>query len=145
MTKTELHKLLTQIAEKWEYTLDTIGDDYFRMDVAIKIDDEKWRHQFVNIWLKTEGEETYIYLNSRVGKYYNTTDHYMLLVQSGFCKYSSVTILPDKINNKECESICVSASPHTSIITQELLDTIIYDVGSNADYLESKIYGKDRN
>lgn len=145
MTKGELQVLLQGISDKWKYKLEEINDDKFRLDVAIKMKDDTWRYQYVYVWIKLQGKESYIYMNSRVGLYDRRVDLYNLIIESGFCKYSTVTILPDKIDGRDCESICVSASPQAKLISQDLLDNIIYDVAFNADYLEKKIFNEDKN
>ena len=145
MTKEELNGMLTAISEKWKYKLEEIGNDTFRMDVAIKMKDDSWRYQYVYVWLRMQGEEQFVYMNSRIGQYDQRLDMYKLLIESGFCRYSAVTILPDTKDGRNVETVCVSASPHSKVITQDLLDLILYDVAFNADYLEKMIFGGDNH
>jgi len=145
MTKEELHGMLNAICEKWKYKIEEIANDTFRLDVAIKMKDDTWRYQYVYAWLRMQGEEQFVYMNSRVGQYDQRLDLYKLLIESGFCRYSAVTILPDTKDGRNVESLCVSASPHSKIVNQEKLDLPIYDVAFDADYLEQMIYVGDNH
>ncbi len=145
MTHNDLKTLVQSIADKWKYKLEELEGEKLRLDVAIKMKDDTWRYQFVYLWIKVQGDHSYVYMNSRVGQYDRRVDLYKLLVESGYGRYCAVTILPDKLDGRDVESICVSACPHAKVVNEELLDQIIYDVAFNADYLEKMLFGEDKH
>lgn len=145
MTKKELHRMLTFICDKWKYKLDQVEGDKFRVDVAIKMKDDSWRYQFVYVWIKETEKDSFVFLNSRVCVMSDLVDCNKMLHEAGYCRYASVNILPDTINGVECESLCVSATPHSKVVTSDLLDLMIYDIAFNADYLEKLVTGEDKH
>lgn len=143
----DLQSTLQQIATRYNYKLDEINPGTFRMDVAIPMKDGNFRYQFVYIWKITEpsGRER-VYMNSRCGTYTPTLNLYNILKESAYCNYSTVTVTTDKTaDGTPCETIVTQAVPAAAMTTPELLNDIIYEVAVNADIIEEKFFGGDKN
>lgn len=143
----ELQPTLQQIASRYNYKLDEITPGTFRMDVAIPVKDKPARYQFVYIWIIKEasGRER-IYMNSRCGMFTPQLNLYNILKESAYGNYTTVTITTDKTaDGTPCETVITQAVPALAMTTPELLNEIIYEVAVNADILEEKFFGGDKN
>lgn len=142
----DLKSTLQQISQKWNYKLDEISPNVFRMDVALKLKDGSFRYQFVYLWLDKgqDGRKDRFYMNSRCGKYHMGINHYNVMKEAGWCSYSSVTITNDKDKDgNPCETIIVQAAPYAEHTTVEMLNDVIFEVANNADIIEEKYFGGD--
>jgi hypothetical protein len=144
-----LKQSLDAISAKWKYKLDELSTPgVYRMDVAIKVGEEKWRYQFVYIW---ESKERYfgkpaIYMNSRCGEASQRLNYYNILKEAGFGNLTSITVTTDKrADGSDCETIVCQAGLPVDFITEELLSNTIYEVANNADIIEEKYFGGDGN
>lgn len=144
----DLKTVLTNISTKWNYKLDELENNVFRMDVAIKQADEKWRYQFVYIW-RIPGrhyKKDVIYLNSRCGEYNPNLNHYKLLKEGGYGTFAQVTVTTDKrTDGSPCETVIVQAVQPEELTNEAILNEVIYDVAYNADYIEKEYFGGDTN
>lgn len=143
----ELQATLQQIASRYNYKLEETSPGVFRMDIAIPIKDGKFRYQFVYVWIIKEasGRER-IYMNSRCGTYTPQLNLYNILKESAYGNYSTVTITTDKTaDGTPCETVITQAVPALAMTTPELLNEIIYEVAVNADIIEEKFFGGDKN
>lgn len=144
----DLRQALQSISAKWKYKLDEISPNVFRMDVAIKVGDDKWRYQYVYLW---EVKDRYfgqpaIYMNSRCGVVSPNINFYNILKECAFGNISALTIAKDKkTDGSECETIICQAGLPTEFITETMLDKTIYEVANNADIIEEKYFGGDGN
>lgn len=144
----DLKQALNNISAKWKYKLDEISPNVYRMDVAIKIGDDKWRYQFVYIW---ESEKRYfgqpvVYMNSRCGMVSPSINFYTILKEAGYCNLSNLTVTTDKTaDGKDCETIICQAGLPLEFINEVMLDKTIYEVANNADIIEEKYFGGDGN
>lgn len=143
----ELSNALHQISTRWNYKLDELTPGVFRLDVALKLKDDSFRYQFVYIWVeKSPNGRDKFYMNSRVGMYTQNLNHYNLLKEAGYCNYTTVTITSDKTaDGTPCETVIVQAAPYADFTSLELLNDIIFEVANNADILEEKFFGGDKN
>ncbi|MCD6069227.1 MAG: hypothetical protein K0S33_4053 [Bacteroidetes bacterium] len=144
-----LKQSLDAISAKWKYKLEELSTPgIYRMDVAIKIGDDKWRYQFVYIW---ESKERYygqpaIYLNSRCGEISAKLNLYNILKESAYGNLSSLTITTDKrADGSDCETIICQAALPVEFITEDMLSKTIFEVANNADIVEEKYFGGDGN
>ncbi len=145
----DLRSALLNISRRWNYKMDEVSPEVWRMDVAIPLKDGKFRYQFVYIW-QAKGrwfnQKDCIYINSRCGTYTQALNHYNLLKEGGYGFYTSVTVTNDKDKEgRPCESLVVQASPVLEWTTPELLNEIIYEVAYNADIIEERYFGGDNN
>lgn len=143
----ELQSTLQQIATRYKYKLDEIKPGTFRMDVAIPVKDKNTRFQLVYIWIIKEpsGRER-IYMNSRCGTYTQQINLYNILKESAYCNYCTITVTTDTTaDGTPCETIVAQAVPALAMTTPELLNEIIYEVAVNADIIEEKFFGGDKN
>ncbi|MBK6836341.1 MAG: hypothetical protein IPG89_19595 [Bacteroidetes bacterium] len=144
----DLKKTLDAISAKWKYKLDELSPGVYRMDVALKIDEDNWRYQFVNISQVADryfGEPA-VLLTSRCGEYSTKVDLYLLLKEAGLNSQSTFTVIPDKRENgSPCEAIICQAAIPVECITEALLDKTLYEVAFNADLVEEKYFGGDGN
>lgn len=145
----DLRSALLNISRRWNYKLDEIEPDVWRMDVAIPLKDGKFRYQFVYLWIAKArwfGQKDAIYINSRCGTFTPALNQYNLLKEGGYGFYTTVTLTSDK--DKEgnpCETVIVQASPVMEWTTPELLNEIIYEVAYNADIIEERYFGGDNH
>ncbi len=143
----ELQATLQQIATRYNYKLDEIKPGTFRMDIAVPLKDGKFRYQFVYIWKIQEpsGRER-IYMNSRCGIYTPQLNLYNIMKEAAYGNYCTVTITTDQnADGVPCETIITQAVPALAMTTPELLNEIIYEVAVNADIIEEKFFGGDKN
>ncbi len=143
----DLQATLQQIASRYKYKLDEINPGTYRMDVAIPVKDKDTRFQLVYIWKITEasGRER-IYMNSRCGIYTPQVNLYNILKESAYCNYCTITITTDKTaDGTPCETIVAQAVPALAMTTPEFLNELIYEVAVNADIIEEKFFGGDKN
>lgn len=85
-------------------------------------------------------------MNSRVGTYTPSVNLYNLMKEAAYGIYSMVAITTDK--DKEgnpCETVIVQAAPNVSYTNLDLLNDVIFEVAANADLMEEKYFGGDRN
>lgn len=144
----ELGSALRELSTKWGNKLDELSPGTFRFDVGIKLKDGSLRFQFVYLWLAPgqNGGRDKIYMNSRCGMYSSNINLYNILKECGYCNYSTLTVTDDKLaDGTPCETIIVQASPFLDSTSIELLGDIIWEVAFNADYVEGKFYGGDKN
>jgi hypothetical protein len=144
----DLKTAISSIAAKWNYKMDEISPGIFRADVAIKMQDDTWRYQFVYIWKieKRHFGKDVIYMNSRCGEYNPNLNHYKLLKEGGYGTFAQVTITTDKrTDGSPCETVIVQAVHPEELITEALLNEMIYDVAYNADFIEKEYFGGDVN
>lgn len=145
----DLKLALENIAAKWKYKLDEISPGVFRMDVAIKVNDTTWRYQFVYIWIienRISGGKPAIYMNSRCGEFNTNLNLYSILKESGYGNYSTLTVTTDKrADGSPCETVICQAALALEKTTEDLLDMVIYEVANNADIVEEKYFGGDKN
>lgn len=143
----DLQATLQQIASRYNYKLDEIKQGTFRMDIAVPLKDGTFRYQFVYIWKIAEpsGRER-IYMNSRCGVYTPMVNLYNIIKEAAFCNYATVTITTDTTpEGQPCETVITQAVPALAMTTPELLNDIIYEVAVNADIIEEKYFGGDKN
>jgi hypothetical protein len=142
----DLKTALQQISQKWNYKLDEISPNVFRMDVALKLKDGSFRYQFVYIWRVAgqNGQRDRFYMNSRCGRYNMGLNLYNMMKEAGWCNYSALTITNDKDKDgNPCETIITQAAPYADNTSLELLNDIIFEVANNADIIEEKYFGGD--
>lgn len=144
----DLKQTLENISAKWKYKLDEVSPGVFRMDVALKVGEDKWRYQFVYIWQIPDryfGQPA-IFMNSRCGEYSPNLNLYHMLKESGYGSLSSITVTTDKkADGSPCETIvCQSAIP-VEFVTEQIVDKTIFEVAYNADIIEEKYFGGDGN
>lgn len=144
----DLKGALEQIAQKYNYKLDRLNEEQWRMDVALQLKDGSFRYQYVYIWISkgyARGKDV-IYMNSRVGMYSQNANLYNILKEAGYGVYSAITITNDKTaDGTPCETIIVQASPIAEYTGIDTLNYIIFEVASVADILEEKYFGGDKN
>jgi hypothetical protein len=144
----ELKTLVNNISERLKYKTEEVSNGIFRMDVAIKMKDDSWRYQFVYIWHiagRHFGKDV-VYMNSRCGEYNPNLNHYKLLKEGGCGTFAQVTVTTDKrADGTPCETIIVQASCPVSLINEDILNEMLYDVAYNADYIEETYFGGDNN
>lgn len=144
----DLKMTLTNITERWKYKMDEVSPGVFRIDVAIKMKDDKWRYQFVYVWRiagRHFGKDV-IYMNSRCGEYNPNLNHYKLLKEGGFGTYAQVTITTDKRSDgSPCETLIVQAVQPVDYTNETILNEVLYDVAYNADIIEETYFGGDNN
>ncbi|HEY1040279.1 MAG TPA: hypothetical protein VGF30_12775 [Bacteroidia bacterium] len=144
----DLKQSLTNISTKWKYKLEEISPNIFKIDVAIKIGEDKWRFQNVYIW---EMKERYygqpaIYMNSRCGEASAKINLYNILKEAAYGNVSSLAIVNDKkADGSDTETIVCQAGLPLEFASEELLDKTIYEVANNADIIEEKYFGGDGN
>lgn len=144
----DLRQSLTNISTKWKYKLEEISPNIFKIDVAIKIGEDKWRFQNVYIW---EMKERYygqpaIYMNSRCGEASAKINLYNILKEAAYGNVSSLAIVNDKkADGSDTETIVCQAGLPLEFVSEELLDKTIYEVANNADIIEEKYFGGDGN
>lgn len=145
----DLRSALFNISRRWNYKLDEVSPEVWRMDVQIPMKEGNPRYQFVYIWLVKNrwfGKHDCIYINSRCGQYTQSLNLYNLLKEGGFGFYTTVTVTTDKDKDgNPCETIIAQASPVLDWTTPELLNEIIYEVAYNADIIEERYFGGDNN
>ncbi|MDP2385623.1 MAG: hypothetical protein Q8M29_04575 [Bacteroidota bacterium] len=144
----DLRQSLTAIASKWKYKLEEISPAIFKIDVAIKIGEDKWRYQYVFVWEQKEryNGQSAIYMNSRCGEASVKLNLYNILKEAAFGNLSSLAIANDKrADGSDTETVVCQAALPTEFITQDMLDKTIYEVANNADIIEEKYFGGDGN
>ncbi|MDX2174369.1 MAG: hypothetical protein SFY56_14805 [Bacteroidota bacterium] len=144
----DLKTAVTNIAERWKYKLDETSPGIYRVDVAIKQKDDSWRYQNVWVW-EIKGRhfgKDVIYMNSRCGEYNPNLNHYKLLKESGYGTFAQVTVTTDKRpDGSPCETVIVQAVHPTELISEAILNEMLYDVGFNADIIEATYFGGDKH
>jgi hypothetical protein len=144
----DLKGALEQIAQKFNYKLDRLNEEQWRLDVPMKLKDGSYRYQFVYLWISkgyAKGKDV-IYMNSRAGIYSAQINLYNILKEAGYGVYSAITITNDKkADGTPCETIIVQASPIAEYTNLDTLSYIIFEVASVADILEEKYFGGDNN
>ncbi|MFN8299961.1 MAG: hypothetical protein U0T75_12710 [Chitinophagales bacterium] len=145
----DLRSALLNISRRWNYKMDELSPEVWRLDVAIPIQDGKFRYQFVYVWIakgRWFNQKDCIFINSRCGTYTQALNHYNLLKEAGFGFYTSVTVANDKdAEGRPCETVAVQAAPLLEFTTTELLNEIIYEVAYHADLIEERFFGGDKN
>jgi len=138
---------MNEISKNWNNKLVELTPGVYRLDVGLKLKDGTVRFQFVYVWqIKNSNGRDQVFMNSRAGMYNNTLNLYQILKDSGFCYYSTVTIVPDKTEGgAPCETVVVQASPYLDSLNVQQLGDIIFEVANNADWLEEKHFGGDSN
>lgn len=139
---------LENIAARWKYKLDEISPGVFRIDVAIPLKEGGNRFQFVYVWQIENRHfgKPVIYMNSRCGEYTSNINLYQMLQESGYGNYSCVTVTTDKrADGTPCETIIVQAGQPVEFTNESILNEAIYEVASNADIIEEKYFGGDKN
>jgi hypothetical protein len=143
----ELKQTLTDIALKWGYKMEELSPGVFGLDISIKRkNSDTIRYQYVTArFEEIEGAEKKVYISSRSGICHNGLNYYELLKESLFCNYCTVCILAtkDKEGNPN-ESVIVQAAPLAKHTNSDMLDTILFEVANNADYIEEKFFGGDK-
>ena len=144
----ELKSVLMEVSQKWNYKMEEISAGVFRMDVAIKMKDGSYRYQFVYVWMvkHPNNQRDMIYMNSRCGEYTPNLNLYSMMKEAIWGLNSIVTITTDKkADGSPCETVIVQASPYKDWTSKDMLDEIIYEVAANADIMEEKFFGGDKN
>ncbi|MEM7105443.1 MAG: hypothetical protein AAF502_20065 [Bacteroidota bacterium] len=139
---------LEAISKKFNYKLNEFAPNKFSLDVALKLKDGSFRYQYVYVWEAPIGRDKKVcyYMNSRVGTYTPSVNLYNLMKEAAYGIYSMVAITTDK--DKEgnpCETVIVQAAPNVSYTNLDLLNDVIFEVAANADLMEEKYFGGDRN
>lgn len=144
----DLKTAVTNIAERWKYKLDETSPGIYRVDVAIKQKDDSWRYQNVWVW-EIKGRhfgKDVIYMNSRCGEYNPNLNHYKLLKESGYGTFAQVTVTTDKrADGSPCETVIVQGVHPVELITEAILNEMLYDVAFNGDIIEATYFGGDKN
>lgn len=144
----DLKTAVANISERWKYKTEEVSPGIFRVDVAIKMKDETWRYQFVYAWLiagRHFGKDV-IYMNSRCGEYNPNLNHYKLLKEGGYGTFAQVTVTTDKrTDGSPCETIIVQSSCPVTLMNEDLMNEMLYDVAYNADCIEETYFGGDTN
>lgn len=143
----DLKQTLTDIALKWGYKMEELTPGVFGMDISIKRKtSETIRYQYITVRFEEfEGAEKKIYISSRSGICHDGLNYHDILKESLFCNYCTVSILAtkDKEGNPD-ESLIVQAAPLEKHTSPDMLDTILFEVANNADYIEEKYFGGDK-
>lgn len=144
----DLGAVLHELSASWGNKLDELSEGFFRFDIGIKQKDGSGRFQYVYLWMVTDPDNPRdrIYMNSRCGQYTEDLDLYEIMKESGFSRYSTLTIVDDKLaDGTPCETVIAQASPYADTINVGLLGDILFEVAINADYVEKKYFGSDSN
>lgn len=144
----DLKTAVSNIAERWKYKLDETSPGVYRIDVAIKQKNDSWRYQNVWVW-EIKGRhfgKDVIYMNSRCGEYNPNINHYKFLKEGGYGTFAQITITTDKrADGSPCETVIAQASCPVELITEAILNEMLYDVAFNADFIEVTYFGGDKN
>lgn len=142
--KADLTKIATELGAQFK----EIASEVYLVDIPFVMQDGSKRYQYVYVRLvpkRYKGQDC-ILINSRCGIYNANLNHYALLKEAGFGVYTTITIYPDKTpDGKDCETICVQASPLINATNYEELKLIIWEVAEAADIIEEKFFGGDKN
>jgi len=144
----DLKQSLDAISAKWKYKLDELSPGVYRMDVALKVAEDKWRYQFVYLWQIADryfGQPA-VFMNSRCGEFSSNINLYQLLKEAGYGSLSTITVTTDKrADGSPCETVVCQAAIPVEFISELMLDKTIYEVAFNADVVEEKYFGGDGN
>lgn len=148
MLETELKQVLQNITAKWNYKLNELPNNVFSIDVVIPIKDKAPRYQFVYVWVvkaRHFGKDV-VYISSRAGTYHQGLNLYNMIKESGYCNMSAVTITNDTDKEgRPCETLVVHAGQPLELTNEAILDAVIYEVAYNADFIEERYFGGDKN
>jgi hypothetical protein len=148
MLETDLKAALQNITTRWGYKLNELPNNVFSIDVKIPIKDKEPRYQFVFVWIvkgRFFGKDV-VYLSSRCGTYHSGLNLYNLLRESGYCNLSAVTITNDTDKEgRPCETVVVHSGQPLEFVSEAMLDNVIYEVAYNADIVEERYFGGDKN
>ena len=142
----EFKTRIEEISKKRNWKFAELPNDILRLDISLVLADKKVRFQYVFISFKKgkDKQKDRYYMNSRIGKYNERLLLPMVKKTGSILSYSSLGVINDK--DKEgnpIETFIIQAVPHT-IVSDELLLEIIFEVGNYADYMEEIYYGEDQ-
>ncbi len=144
----DLKETLTAIAGKHSSKMEEISPQVFLIDVGLLMKDGTTRYQFVYLW-ETPNRflgKPVIYMNSRCGEFNSNLNLYKLLKDAGGGNYCTYTITTDKRNDgTPCETVICQAAVSKENTSLELLEDVIFEVASQADYCEAVHFGGDNN
>ena len=143
-----LREAIENISIRWRYKLDRLPSDVYRIDVAIKVGENKFRYQLVYIWQIPDRYfgKPVIFMNSRCGEYSPNLNLYHLLKEAGYGTLSTITVTTDKKSDgSPCETVVCQAAIPVEFVNEHILDKTIFEVAYNADVVEEKYFGGDTN
>lgn len=140
-----VQEALIAIASHGGHKFDVLETDVYRIDFGFSMSGGGHRNQYVFIRrnVNNEGEEK-LYISSRCGILHEDLDLKALLKEAYYCNYAAITILEENIpDGRVLEHVMVQAFPTTSQLSQELLHTIVLEVGVKADIIEMNYFGME--
>jgi len=144
----DLKAILTEYADEHNFEFKELGDGKYGIDIAIRLKDGSYRHQFVWLWIvkgRGRGMDC-VYFISRAGRFTPEINTNQLIRESGHGTYTTITVMADKDKRgNPCETIVVQASPVYEFLSKEEFLYILWEVADVADIIEKRHFGGDQN
>ncbi|MEZ4777814.1 MAG: hypothetical protein R2786_00325 [Flavobacteriaceae bacterium] len=138
----ELLDRISKMVEKYNWKTDQLPSGTVRVDVVLKLNDGRFRYQWVFLTQQESKAGKEIYMNSRVGIYNQTLLYPMLKKAGASCCYSCLTVVNDTYDGKPAETFVIQSVPSADI-SDDMLYKILFEVANTADFLEETFYGGD--